>query len=52
MKIFLYSDEFLQLTREVASLLGNLQDALKTISIAEVEAAMGLSEHWDDLLIT
>jgi len=52
MKIFLHSDEFLQLTREVAGLLGNLQDALNTISIAEVRAAMGLPEHWDDLLIT
>jgi len=52
MKAFLYPDEFLQLTQEVAGLLGNLQDALSTISISEVKAAMGLSEHWDGLLIT
>lgn len=52
MKMFLHPSEFLQLTQEVAGLLGNLQDALITISIAEVKATMGLSEHWDDLLIT
>jgi len=51
-KIFLHPGEFLQLIQEVASLLGNLQDALSTISIAEVKATMGLPEHWDDLLIT
>lgn len=52
MKMSLDSDEFLQLTREVAGLLESLQDALHTISIAEVRVAMGLPEHWDNLLVT
>jgi hypothetical protein len=52
MKVFLHPGEFLQLIQEVAGLLGNIQNALSTISIAEVKAAMGLSEHWEDLLTT
>jgi abortive infection bacteriophage resistance protein len=52
MKTLLHPDEFLQLTRDVRGLLEGLQGALNTISIAEVEAAMGLPEHWGNLLIT
>ena len=52
LRLFIHPSDFQQTIREVSELLGTLERALHTVSIAQVQKMMGLPQGWDKLVTT